>query len=57
MMDALSDHVEEIKNILDDIENDDAQRAAIDLLFGEVFEDPMTEICQSDVAANIKEFC
>ena len=52
MMEALTDHAEEIKNILADIDNQEAQRAGLDLLFGEDYEGEMTEICKDGIALN-----
>ena len=56
-MDALGDHAEEIKNILDDIESDKAQRAAFDLLFGEEYEGEWADVCKDEIATNFSSFC
>lgn len=45
MMEALQDHAEEIKNILADVDNEEAQRAGFDLLYGDDYDGEMTAIC------------
>ena len=57
MIDALGDHATEIKAILEDIEEDHAQRAAFDLLFGDDYEGEWTAICQDEISTNFTDFC
>lgn len=57
MMEALQDHVEEVKNILADIDNEQAQRAGLDLLYGDDYDGELTEICTNDIAVNFPKFC
>lgn len=57
MIDALRDHAIEIKAILEDIDEDHAQRAAFDLLFGDDYEGEWSAICQDEISTNFTDFC
>ena len=57
MMDALKDHTEEIKNILADIEQEQAQRAGIDLLFGDEYDGDLALICKDEISMQFPRFC
>ena len=40
-----------------DIDSEQAQRAGLDLLFGEDYDGEMSQICQDEISANFPVFC